>query len=387
MSAAARGARIERLIRAGAAPDPVSVARVVEPDATRLGSAGVARARRRLAADVLGLGPLEPVVADESVTDVLVNGDGSVWLDRGQGLEAWPEPLADGDGVRRLAVRLAALAGRRLDESQPWVDGLLPDGSRLHAILPPLSDGAHVSLRVPRRSRATLADLQAVGMFDATLGALLASLVDRRVSCVISGGTGTGKTTLLGALLAEVPQGDRVVLVEDVRELSLRHPHVVRLQGRGRNVEGQGEVTLADLVRQALRMRPDRLVVGEVRGAEVRELLAALNTGHEGGFGTLHANRPEDVPARFEALAALAGMGRDALHAQLLSAVQVVIHLHRRDGVRRVHSVSVLEGGIGHVRAVTAVSADQGPPRFGPGLRHLEHLVGALPQALAGMSL
>ncbi len=378
MSVAERTARIDRLIRAGAVPNSSAVAEVVEAEALRLGSTGVAQAQAELTAEVLGLGPLERLLDDARVTDVLVNGDGRVWLDRGEGLETWSERLQGSEAVRRLAVRLAGLAGRRLDESQPWVDGLLPGGVRLHAVLPPLSDGAHVSLRVPRRAGASLADLQRAGMFAPQIGTILGALVAHRISCVISGGTGTGKTTLLGALLAAVPPGDRIVLVEDVRELAVAHPHVVRLQARGRNVEGRGEVTLAELVRQALRMRPDRLVVGEVRGAEVRDLLAALNTGHEGGFGTLHANRPEDVPARFEALAALAGMGREALHAQLLSSVQAVIHLNRSARHRRVASVSVLEGAPGEVRAVTAMSCILGAVRAGPGMPRLEELTGSL---------
>jgi pilus assembly protein CpaF len=213
-------------------------------------------------------------------------------------------------------------------------------------VLPPLvDDGAHISLRVPRQSGASLADLQATGMFTAEVARILERLVARRVSLVVTGGTGSGKTTLLGALLAAAPANDRIVLVEDVRELSVPHPHVVRLQSRAPNVEGAGQVTLVDLVRQALRMRPDRLAVGEVRGPEVRELLAALNTGHEGGCGTLHANAPEDVVSRFEALGALAGLGREAVHAQLLSAVDVVVHLRRRGAARIVESISVLQPG------------------------------------------
>lgn len=378
MSVSARAERIDRLIRAGAGPDRSAVAELVEADAVLLGSTGVAQAQAELMAAVLGLGPIERLLDDAGVTDVLVNGDGQVWLDRGDGVETSGESLRGSEAVRRLAVRLAGLAGRRLDESQPWVDGLLPGGVRLHAVLPPVSVGAHVSLRVPRRAGSTLADLQRAGMFVPQVAATLHALVAHRVSCVISGGTGTGKTTLLGALLAAVPSGDRIVLVEDVRELAVAHPHVVRLQARERNVEGRGEVTLADLVRQALRMRPDRLVVGEVRGAEVRDLLAALNTGHEGGFGTLHANRPEDVPARFEALAALAGMGREALHAQLLSAVQVVIHLSRTKRHRTVASVSVLQGLPGDVGIAVALSCTGAGLRVGPGLARLVELAGPL---------
>jgi pilus assembly protein CpaF len=282
-------------------------------------------------------------VADESVTDVLVNGDGTVWLDRGDGLERSPVRLPDPSAARRLAVRLAGQAGRRLDESQPWVDGLLPGGIRLHAVLPPLVEtGAHLSLRIGRVAAPSLSVLRVRGMFTAEVETLLAAVVRARRSFVVSGGTGSGKTTLLAAMLALVSSGERIVVVEDVRELSVDHPHVVRLQGRAPNVEGRGGVTLVDLVRQALRMRPDRLVVGEVRGAEVREMLAALNTGHDGGCGTVHANAAQDVPARFEALGALAGLGRDAVRTQLASALEVVVHLERTGGTRLVSSLSVL---------------------------------------------
>ena len=329
-------------IRRGLGPDSATVHHVVTADAARLGDTGVATARDVLASEVLGLGPLEPCVADPDVTDVLVNGDGSVWLDRGDGGVVRADIDLDPPAARRLAVRLAGLAGRRLDESQAWVDGLLPSGIRLHAILPPLVEGGpHVSLRVPRASGVGLSALRARGMFDVHVEGLLRALVLGRCSFVVSGGTGCGKTTLLAAMLAEVPAGERIVVVEDVRELAVAHPHVVRLQGRGPNVEGHGAVGLVDLVRQALRMRPDRLVVGEVRGAEVREMLAALNTGHEGGCGTLHANAPADVPRRFDALGALAAMPRDAVQTQLSSAVQAVVHDERGTGGRRVASLSV----------------------------------------------
>lgn len=330
-------------VRLGRAPDARSVAEVVDADAVRLGIEGSRQAAAALSAQLLGLGPLAAVTEDERVTDVLVNGDGSVWVDRGGGLCRAAERLDGPDATRRLAVRLAGQAGRRLDESQPWVDGQLASGIRLHAILPPLADaGTHISLRVPRRTALSLPELQQAGMVDGQGAAMLLALVARRVSFVISGGTGTGKTTLLGALLGEVPPAERIVLVEDVRELAVAHPHVVRLQARAPNVEGTGEVTLVHLVRQALRMRPDRLVVGEVRGAEVRELLAAMNTGHEGGCGTVHANRPEDVPVRFEALAALAGLSRSATQAQLASAVQVVVQLRRTAQGRFVESLGVV---------------------------------------------
>jgi pilus assembly protein CpaF len=391
-------AGIRDAIRRGRAPAPEELDVLVASDGVRLGTVGAGEVRAALGAALLGAGPLERHLRDPLVTDVLVNGDGSVWLDRGDGLEpAVGEPLGT-DAARQLAVRLAGQAGRRLDESQPWVDGLLPGGVRLHAVLPPLVDGgAHLSLRVPRRALNRLEDLQGAGMFDARTGDLLRRLVQRRVSFVVTGGTGSGKTTLLGALLAEVPGDERVVLVEDVRELSVAHPHVVRLQSRSANVEGAGEVTLVDLLRQALRMRPDRLVVGEVRGGEVRELLAALNTGHEGGGGTVHANSPADVVPRFEALGALAGLDRSAVHAQLVSAVQAVVHLRRSRAGRQVVSLSVLHrgdgpaeracvgastgcsvspGGVGVAVALRCPTVPGGDTGHGPGWPRLAELLG-----------
>jgi pilus assembly protein CpaF len=368
---------ITRQIEQGRGPDAGVVERVVSAETARLGSDGVAAAREALASDVLGLGPLEPCVADLTVTDVLVNGDGSIWVDRGGGLQVWPTRLSDAAAARRLAVRLAGLAGRRLDESQPWVDGLLPGGVRLHAVLPPLVDGgAHLSLRVPRVRSPGLPALGAGGMFSGEVERLLRALILRRRSFVVTGGTGSGKTTLLAAMLAEVPPSERIVVVEDVRELAVQHPHVVRLQGRGANVEGRGAVTLVDLVRQALRMRPDRLVVGEVRGPEVREMLAALNTGHEGGSSTLHANTPADLPSRFEALGALAGLGREAVHAQLSSAVQVAVHVERGTSGRVVSSLStVVRDEVGHtaVRCVPALDAHSS--EHGPGWPALARLL------------
>ena len=362
-------------ISRGQAPDSDAVRDIATAEAARLGDRGVESARAVLASEVLGLGPLEPCVADPDVTDVLVNGDGSVWLDTGLGGLVRADLDLDPAAARRLAVRLAGLAGRRLDESQAWVDGLLPSGIRLHAILPPLVDGgAHVSLRVPRASGVGLSALRASGMFDSPVEELLRALVLGRCSFVVSGGTGCGKTTLLAAMLAEVPVGERIVVVEDVRELAIAHPHVVRLQGRGPNVEGHGAVGLVDLVRQALRMRPDRLVVGEVRGAEVREMLAALNTGHEGGCGTLHANAPADVPRRFDALGSLAAMPRDAVQTQLSSAVKAVVHVERGVGGRRVASLSVIRWT--GTEATCDLALDAAAGRQGPGWAQLATVTG-----------
>jgi len=333
-------------IRAGRAPTLGLVEQVLDGEAVVLGETGAARARSELAAQVLGAGPLESLLTDPRVTDVLVNPGSGVWVDRGEGLVRTDCVVGDEAAVRRLAVRLAGIAGRRLDDTSPYVDGLLPGGVRLHAVLPPIAvEGSHISLRVPRQVAPSLVELARWGMFGAGWLRVLQALVSRRCSFVVSGGTGSGKTTLLGALLGEVDFCERLVIVEDVRELAIVHPHVVRLQSRPANVEGRGEIGLTALVRQSLRMRPDRLVVGEVRGAEVREMLAALNTGHEGGCGTLHANTAADVVARFEALGALAGLSPTAVHSQLLSAVQVVVHVRRSSGCRFVDTLAVLARG------------------------------------------
>ncbi|WP_168583220.1 TadA family conjugal transfer-associated ATPase [Gephyromycinifex aptenodytis] len=302
-----------------------------------------AEARNALHPGLLVAGPLCRWLSAPDVTDVLVNGTRGVWIERGRGLERVRCELGDLEALRRLAVRLAGLAGRRLDEVSPYVDGQLPGGIRLHALLPPLvENGAHISLRIARQLAPSLDDMRAWGAFDAEAQQILGALVAARVSFVVSGGTGSGKTTLLAALLRQVPPTERLVVVEDVRELAIGHPHQVRLQARPANIEGRGEVDLATLVRQALRMRPDRIVIGEVRGAEVRDLLAALNTGHEGGCGTIHANAPQDVVSRFEALGALAGLSPQATRTQLRSAVRVVLHLRRLAELRVLDSVSLL---------------------------------------------
>ena len=331
-----------RVAASGAVPSAAAVAAALREEGGAL-RGDVRDVLVALQSEIVGAGPLTPLLADPLVTDVLVNAPDEVWVDRGAGLERAAVRFADDEAVRRLAQRLAAPTGRRLDDAQPWVDARLPDGVRLHAVLPPIAPAATcLSLRIPRRRVFSLPELVAAGSVPVDGAALLQRLVASRVAFLVSGGTGTGKTTLLSALLSLSDPRDRLLLVEDAAELRPEHPHVVRLEARPANVEGAGEVTLQHLVRQALRMRPDRVVVGEVRGAEVLDLLAALNTGHEGGCGTVHANSAEDVPARLEALAAVAGLGRQALHSQLASAVRVVVHLARQDGVRRVAQVCVL---------------------------------------------
>jgi pilus assembly protein CpaF len=308
-----------------------------------LGEDDVLRAVREAMDELAGAGPLEPLLREPGVTDVLVNGPDQVWIDRGAGLEPTAVRFSDDDAVRRLAVRLAAAAGRRLDDAAPWVDVGLPDGTRLHAVLPPVSgSGTCLSLRVLRRCSRSLDDLAALGALPGASATLLRALLRHGPAFLVTGGTGSGKTTLLSALLGEVDPAARIVLCEDSPELTPAHPHVVRLLTRPPNVEGAGRVTLQDLVRQGLRMRPDRLVVGEVRGAEVVDLLAALNTGHDGGCGTLHANRPAEVPARLEALGVAAGLGRAAVHSQAAAGLSVVVHLRRTTAGRRVTEIGVL---------------------------------------------
>jgi pilus assembly protein CpaF len=259
------------------------------------------------------------------------------------------------------------------------VDVRLRDGTRFHAVLSPLArPGSCLSLRVPTRRALTVDELVESEMLTAETSELLMDIVRSRVAFVVSGGTGSGQTTLLAALLSHVDPSHRLVLIEDAAELRPSHPHVVALEARPANVEGVGEVTLRQLVRQALRMRPDRIVVGEVRGAEVVDLLSALNTGHEGGCGTIHANSAADVPARFEALGVAAGLDRLAVHAQLASAVRVVVHLHRDadGGRRRVRDVAVLSrvGDLVQARSAVSVLADRSI-RVGPGAGDLEALL------------
>jgi pilus assembly protein CpaF len=336
-----------RLAAHGGRTTPEAVAAAVRAESGGVATdLDVLAALRLLRQEFVGAGPLDELLRDHRITDVLVGGGGTVWVDRGRGLEPAGVRLPDEAAVRRLAQRLALAAGRRLDDASPCVDGWLADvGVRLHAVLPPVAaDGTCLSLRVLRPAAHDLAGLREAGALDRTGEALLRTVLAARLAFLVSGGTGTGKTTILGALLGAVDPHERVVVVEDAEELRPRHPHVVRLVARPPNIEGAGGVPLRDLVRQALRMRPDRLVVGEVRGAEVCDLLAALNTGHDGGAGTVHANSAREVPARLEALAGTGGLSRAALHSQLAAAVQVVLHMRRlRSGDRVLDVVGVLE--------------------------------------------
>ena len=287
------------------------------------------------------LEPLAAILDDPRVTDVFVNGADGLFVDRGDGAERLPNWRATEDDVRDLALGLIGAGGRHLDDAAPCVDVRLEGGIRVHAVLPPVSPtGTLISIRVPRLDAPGLDDLERLGMFDAAMRARLESAVERRENLLVTGAAGAGKTTLLAALLARAARSERIVTIEDVAELRIDHPHHVRLEARQPNLEGAGGIGLARLVREALRMRPDRLVVGECRGEEVRELLAALNTGHDGGAGTLHANGLHEVAARLQSLGALAGLDDRALARQVVSAIDVVLHVSRNsDGRRRLSAL------------------------------------------------
>ncbi|MDF4254279.1 TadA family conjugal transfer-associated ATPase [Streptomyces sp. WMMB303] len=351
------------LAEAGAEPTPAGVAAALRAQGRLMGDSAVLGVVEALRSELVGVGPLEPLLADPEATDVLVTAPDQVWVDRGRGLEPTGVRFPDAAAVRRLAQRLATSAGRRLDDARPWVDARLPDGTRLHAVLPPVAVGCTcLSLRVLRPRAFGLPELVTAGTVPPGGERLLRAVLDARLSFVVSGGTGCGKTTLLSTLLGLVGPDERIVLAEDSAELRPDHPHVVRLEARPANQEGVGRVELRDLVRQALRMRPDRLVVGEVRGPEVTDLLAALNTGHEGGCGTVHANAAADVPARLEALAGTAGLDRAALHSQLAAALDLIVHVVRgRDGRRRIAQIHVLERDAAGLVATVPAAVWSGP--------------------------
>ncbi|MFB9322606.1 TadA family conjugal transfer-associated ATPase [Cryptosporangium minutisporangium] len=370
-----------RLIALGHTPTRAAVASAVRAEyGSPIGDRTLLTLTARLHAELVGAGPLTALLADAAVTDVLVNGPQEVWIDRGAGLERVHCDLGDDAAVRRLAQRLAAACGRRLDDASPFVDARLPDGTRLHAALPPVAvANVHLSLRTFRPRGFTVDDLLTAGTLTPESAGIARAVVAHRLAFLVTGGTGSGKTTLLAALLGEVPSNERLVVVEDATELRPAHPHVVSLEARPANTEGAGEIPVRTLVREALRMRPDRIVVGECRGGEVVELLAALNTGHNGGAGTLHANALDDVPARIEALGLVGGLGRDAVHAQLASAVQVVFHVVRRppgkdhSGGRVVTEIGVLRADAGgRVGVQPAWRRDGGPA---PGLDALRRLL------------
>ncbi|MDP9936164.1 pilus assembly protein CpaF [Paenarthrobacter nicotinovorans] len=335
---------VRESVLAGRGPvTPSTVAAAIQASGRLLGTAGALEAAESINAELSGLGPLQQLAQDPSVTDIFVNAPDSVWFDRGRGLERSSVRFDAEHHVRSLASRLVAAGGRRLDDGSPCVDVRLKGGYRIHAVLAPISTaGTLLSIRIRREEVFTLSELRAGGMFSERIEAVLRAIIERRLTFLISGATGSGKTTLLSTMLGLSDQDERMVLIEDAAELNPVHPHVLCLESRHGNLEGEGSVDLAELVRQALRMRPDRLIVGECRGAEVRELLTALNTGHTGGGATIHANTAEAVPARLVALGALAGLNAEAVQLQVSSALDAVIHVARTQAGRRVTSIGMM---------------------------------------------
>ncbi|MFO0687875.1 MAG: CpaF family protein [Myxococcota bacterium] len=329
------------------------VARVLEEEEVALNE----RERRSLVdalgEEALGIGPLAPLMADPAVTDILVNGPRRVFIERGGRLEETTVEFQDDEHVLRVIERIAARANRRIDTAQPMADLRLPDGSRVNATLPPVSpDGPTLSIRRFGRHRIRAVELERAGALDAPMRAFLHAAVRHRRSILVSGGTGAGKSTLLGALAEAIPDDERIVTIEDTLELRLDQRHVVRLETRPPNIEGAGTITQRDLVVNALRMRPDRIILGEVRAGEALDMLQAMNTGHEGSLSTIHANSPRDALSRLETLVLMAGIDLPsrAIREQIVSAIDLLVHVERsQDGRRRVTQVAEITGLEGDV--------------------------------------
>lgn len=364
----------EALLADGGRVTDERIARAVRASGHVLGAAGTLSAVRSIRAELTGLGPLQHELPAEGLTDVWINGAHEVWWEAGAGPVRIPSPFKDDDEVRALAVRLVSSAGRRLDEAHPCVDVQTDGGMRVHAVLPPVSTGGTlISVRFRHRDVITVDDLVASRTVSPEILELLLSATARGANLLVTGSTGAGKTTVLNALLGACPPHERIVLIEDAAELRPLHPHVVGLQARHPNVEGSGAIGLAELVRQSLRMRPDRIVVGECRGAEIRELLTALNTGHRGA-GTVHANSADAVPARLSALGALGGMNSEAVALQAGSALDLVVHLGRREARRVVEAVALVQERNGALQMTTASRLTVSGYRPGPGWQRFAEL-------------
>ena len=337
-----------------ASMDPAALHERVSDDIkTHLGGEdGLARDdRERLAAeiadDILGHGPLERLLADESVTEIMVNGPHDVWVERQGRLYETTVRFTDDSHLRRIINKIVAQVGRRLDESSPMVDARLPDGSRVNAIIPPLSlSGPLLTIRKFSKKRLDLTDLVRLGTLSTESVEFLQRCILAELNVLISGGTGSGKTTLLNALSTAIPDDDRILTIEDAAELRLNQRHVLRLEARPKNIEGEGEIAIRELVRNSLRMRPDRIIVGEVRGAEALDMLQAMNTGHDGSLSTVHANTPRDALSRIETMVLMAGYDLPirAIRQQVASAIDLIVHLERlEDGGRRVTAITEVQ--------------------------------------------
>ena len=346
------------------------------------GIGDVGSALEELDARLNGLGEvLAPLLRLPGITDILVNST-RVWVDCGQGVEPIDDGFSSEEEVRALAITMAAICGKRLDDAVPIVDGILPMGVRVHAVIPPLSgEGTIISLRIPARGGLTLEQMRKGASIDDTTQQILSRMLEVRCNVLISGATGSGKTTLLSALLSSISVNERLICIEEISELHPAHPHVVHLQARQANTQGRGEVSLSELVRAAMRMRPDRIILGECRGGEVRDIMSALNTGHRGSFATIHANTPAEVPARLSALGALAGMSAEATHVQARAAFDLVVHMERSMGSygntgRRVAEIGVFGLERGELTCSCAYRIDRrGRGSTGPAWEELRRVL------------
>jgi len=347
--------------------------------------------RNRLAEDLveetMGLGPLAPLMADPAITDILVNGPNQVYVERFGRIERMAVRFRDYDHIVRVIERIAAQVGRRIDTTSPMADLRLPDGSRVNATLPPVTvDGPTISIRRFGRRRLRRDDLLNLGMMSPPMRQFLEIAVQSRLNVLISGGTGAGKSTLLGALAEAIPTHERVVTIEDTAELVLDQEHVVRMETRPPNIEGRGRITARDLVVNSLRMRPDRIIVGEVRGGEALDMLQAMNTGHDGSLTTIHANSPRDAISRLETLVLMAGMELPsrAIREQITSAIQLLVHVRRyEDGVRRIEAIAEISGLEGSTPLLQDIFTYQRKGRDGRRITGEFHASGIVPHVVS----
>lgn len=333
--------------------------KLLEEEDVPLNAASRQRVIKQVEDEVLGLGPLEPLLADSSVADILVNGPGAVYVERYGRLQLTDVCFDDDAHLINIIDRIVSRVGRRIDESSPMVDARLKDGSRVNAVVPPLAiDGPLLAIRRFSVEPFSIDDLVGLRTLSPMIASVVQAIVRARLNVLISGGTGSGKTTLLNVLSSFVPVSERIVTIEDSAELRLQQPHVARLETRPPNVEGKGEITQRDLVRNSLRMRPDRIIVGEVRGAEALDMLQAMNTGHDGSLTTIHANNPRDALSRIESMVAMTGLNLPikAVRAQMASAIDVVVQVERHeDGCRRVVSVQEINGMEGDIITMSEI--------------------------------